>query len=130
MRDAEERARLTGAELFVTEALFDAVADLSDDAYCGGRDAEGMIAGKFFRDGRGLYAVAAGICTGTDGAVGWFRASAGGVGMTAEDIARHCELFGTDKAFAIMVDSRESSFAVYAVENGAARRINPAVLEG
>lgn len=130
MRDAEERTRLTKAELFVTEALFDAVADLSDDAYCDGRDAEGMIAGKFFCDGGGLYAIAAGICPGTDGAVGWFRASAGGVEMTAEDIARHCELFGTDKAFAIMVDIEELSLAIYAVENGTARRITPAILEG
>ena len=126
MRDIPERTRISKAELFVTDMMFDMIADLSDDAYYRETDAEGLIAGLFYRDVLGVYGVASGLIPAMSGiheAIGWFRTS-------QRDIARHVGLFGRDKAFAIMVDNVASSFAIYAVEDGIPRKVQAAVLEG
>lgn len=133
MREITECGRISKAELFVTEVLFDRIADLSDDAYYGGRDTEGLILGHLFRDALGVYGMAAGIDAGmgrTDGAIGWFRMSSDGTAMTRRDVERHRLLFGTGRAFAVMVDGAASSFAIYSVEDDVPRRIQVAVMEG
>lgn len=133
MREISERIRISKAELFVTEILFDRIADLSDDAYYEGRDTEGLMLGHLFRDALGVYGMAIGIdagMDGTDGAIGWFRTSSDGTAMTRRDVERHGTIFGTGKAFAVMVDATTSSFAIYSVEDGVPRRIQAAVMEG
>lgn len=132
MRDIPERTRISKAELFVTDMMFDMIADLSDDAYYRETDAEGLIAGLFYRDVLGVYGVASGLIPAMSGiheAIGWFRTSPDGTSMSQRDIARHVGLFGRDKAFAIMVDNVASSFAIYAVEDGIPRKVQAAVLE-
>ena len=47
MRDIPERTRISKAELFVSDMIFDMIADLSHDAYYRETDAEGLIAGLF-----------------------------------------------------------------------------------
>ncbi len=133
MREITERRRISKAELFVNEVLFDRIADASEEAYYGEGDAEGLILGHLFRDDLGVYGIASGIGAGTedaDGAIGWFRMSSDGTAMTQRDMEKHMALFGAGKAFAVMVDGAESSFAIYSVEDGVPRRIQAAVMEG
>ena len=132
--DMEERIRYAaGAELFVPERLMDAFADLGDGAYDSESPTSGMILGRRYSDTRGTWTEMESISgdQASDDAVGWFRTSEdGGLDMSPADIRRHEDIFGSVRAYAVMIDPSQSSLAFYTVEDGVPVKVRVMVMEG
>ena len=122
-----------GAELFVPESLMEGFADLGDGAYDSESSSSGFILGTRFSDTRGVWTELTGISgdESLTGAVGWFRTSEGnGLEMSAADVRRHRELFGKERAYAVMMDPSASSLVFYTVEDDVPVRVRAMVMEG
>lgn len=126
------RRTVPGAELFFGESVAQYLADISDEAFYSGAEAEGLLLGKVCYDDIGSYCIVSGVSqdlSNTEHAVGWFRSSASGTGPGPEGIRRLISLFGYVKRYAIVIDYSVGTMAMFAVENGAARKVSSAMVE-
>jgi len=129
-----ERTRpAAGAELFLAESLVDVIADLGDGAYDSETPVSGFVLGTRNTDRIGTWCEALALSYDEDDGdiIGWFRTSENeGLSMSDADVKRHRSLFGKTRAYAVMVDPSQSSFAIYTVEDGEPVKVRAMVSEG
>ncbi len=121
-----------GAELFFGESVAQYLADISDEAYGEEAEAAGFLLGRAYRDSAGDYAVVSGVTQDparSASAVGVFRSSLSGIDATQEDVRRAVSVFGYVRVYVIIVDAVQGAMSMYAVENGAARKVRSAMVE-
>ena len=121
-----------GAELFFGESVAQYLADLSDEAYAEETETEGLLLGRIYHDDGGEYAVISGVSgdlAQMKDAVGWFRSSDGRCDIDQSDVRRIISLFGYVRVYVIAVDYSQGAMAMYAVENGVARKVPSAMIE-
>ena len=131
MTQTDSRRTVPGAELFFGESVAQYLADLSDDVFSEEGYAEGLLLGRRYRDDLGQYVIISGVTqdmTNVKDAVGWFKSS-DSCEINQQDIGRMVSLFGYIRIYAIAVDYAQGSMAMYAVENGAARKIPSTMVE-
>lgn len=131
MTQTDNRRTVPGAELFFGESVAQYLADLSDDVFSEEGYAEGLLLGRRYRDDLGQYVIISGVTqdmTNVKDAVGWFKSS-DTCEINQQDIGHMVSLFGYIRIYAIGVDYAQGSMAMYAVENGAARKVPSAMVE-
>lgn len=124
---------IPGAELFLSESLMNAFAEIGDEAYDVAKAVCGSIVGSRHEDGRGTWTEAVGLSyeLPLEDAVGWFRSrEGGGIEMSEDDVRKHVSLFGKERAYAVMIDPSMSSLAIFTVEDGVPVKPRAAVMEG
>jgi hypothetical protein len=129
----EDRKRqVPGAELFVSESIMEAFADLGDGAYDTETSNSGFVLGERFTDPRGTWATITHISgdEDSDKLIGWYRTSEqNGTEMSAADVKKHISLFGKERAYAIMIDPQQSSLSFFTVEDGEPVKVRAVVTE-
>ena len=128
----EKRRQVPGAELFVSESIMEALADLGDGAYDAEESNSGLVLGERFSDPLGTWARVTHISgdEDADGVIGWYRTSEqDGVEMSPADVKKHISLFGKGRAYAIMIDPQKSSLSFFTVEDGEPVKVRAVIVE-
>lgn len=133
MTQMEEIKRVVpGAELFFGESVAQYLADISDEAFYSGAEAEGLLLGKLYHDDLGVYCIVSGITqdlSDTAHAVGYFRSSSEGSLMDQAGLRRASALLGHGRIYAVVVDQAKGEMAMYRLENGTFWKVPSAMVE-
>jgi proteasome lid subunit RPN8/RPN11 len=155
--DVEFKKRLVrGVSLYVSEETIAMMIDHAEAGYRDGNEVMGLLIGRIFKDGEGVYvkvtdAATSGLdadeasvrfnkeeleglfesidrCEG-DAVVGWYHSHLGvGCYLSDVDIRTHTSIFGNEIGFALVIDPSDSTMATFSCIDGKQQNVPMIVL--